>query len=180
MRSPHSGAGVAPGAPLRVPDPGELEALAREVVRRARPAQRRVGKRLAAAVKEAGRQQRALFTATFRRAIAALVADAEVPTAELLGLARGVELWIRRARGEQALSLAAAMRQEQAAQAALDPAQWCRPEGLGTWTAGELAHLRALAFGQREATDALVLAIDAELAAAAAAPSLRIVRGALA
>jgi hypothetical protein len=132
-----------------------------EAIRRALDAARRrrgrvPGHALPQVLKDCGKPHRALFTQTYRAALAAAVTDPTFATDDLLGIVREQELAIRFGRGETVAPLPVVMREEQRAQGRLDEMQWCVD---GPHTAGDLDVMEARAFAQREATDRLIIAI---------------------
>lgn len=133
----------------------------RDALRRTAPAKRTVGQRQSAALHDALKESRPLLTLTALRALDERIDDPRVSTDQLLNIPLELEVYIRARRGEIAVDFDVAMRAEEAANAALNPAQWC---GDSPRTLGWHYALDERLVAQRRATDDLLLANHAEIA----------------
>lgn len=120
-----------------------------------------VGDRLPQVVKDASKADRTLITSTAERAIGWLASNPRVPIEKLYALAIDVLSHVRALRGIPAPDLRSAMRREEAANAALNIAQWAAE---GPLTLGRLHELRRDVGVQIVASLQLLQAIDQQIA----------------
>lgn len=161
---PQTGTRVAPGAPFRPgfrPAGPSLNERLVAALKTARADERVMGEALPQVVKDASKTGRVLLTSTAARAIDFLASSPRIPIGRLYALGLEIIGYVRQRRGIPAPDLMTAMRHEEAANAALNIAQWAEE---GPLSLGRLHTLRRNAAVQVLASMQLLQSIDTEIA----------------